>query len=277
MASDKTEVIRSLFEKHWDPVDQRLTKTLMTLEDVAEAIRECNRKDGKARSDKNPANFLKDVVRSRKASEIWPSMIAALRYTGDQRTGAGDSFEFVPYADGQIEPFPDLYRPTAETRHIDLQSVSMSLASKELGRSDEAWLVQTAVKLRVVEQHMATVSALHVHEITHLQMTVKLRATEIDAIYLATIPKITKALITCEAKNGSERILTGQIINQVKAAFETTNASLVIPMAIRSVKGAGIHVIEFNPIEREQAEDFAALELASDALYRLIPQVKGIC
>ena len=277
MASDKTEVILNLFDKHWDPVGQRLTKTLMTLEDVAEAIRDCNRKDGKRRSDRNPANFLKDVVRSRNASAIWPEKIAALGFTGEQRTGAGDSFEFVPFAPGQTESFPDLYRPTAQTLHIDLQSVSMSLVAKELGRSDEAWLVQTAVNLRVIEQHMATVSALDVQEVTHLQMTVKLRATEIDAIYLADIPGISKALITCEAKNGSERILVGQIISQVKAAFETTNASLVVPMAIRSVKGIGIHVIEFLPVLRDEAETFVALKFATDALYRLIPPVNGIC
>ncbi|AOY64487.1 hypothetical protein ABFO19_03100 [Xanthomonas citri pv. glycines] len=276
MASDKTDVILYLFDKYWDPVGRRLTKTLMSLQDVAEAIRACNVQDGKARSDRNPANFLKDVIRSRRASRIWPQEVALLRFTGEQRTGTGDSFEFVPYAVGQDEPFPDLYRATHETKNIDMQSVSMSLASRDLGRSDEAWLIQTAVNLRVIEQHMATVSALQVKEVTHLQMTVKLRTTEIDALYLANTKEFSKVLITCEAKNGSERILTGQIISQVKAAFETTDAELVVPVAIRSEKGVGIHVMEFKHVSRDLLARFAELELASDALYRLVPAVRGI-
>ncbi|WP_058358998.1 hypothetical protein [Xanthomonas translucens] len=276
MASDKTDVILYLFEKYWDPVNHRLTKTLMTLQDVAEAIRACNARDGKGRSDRNPANFLKDVIRSRGASKIWPEKIALLGFTGEQRTGTGDSFEFVPYAAGHDEPFPDLYRVTDETKIIDMQSVSMSLASRNLGRSDEAWLIQTAVNLRVIEQHMAAVSALQVKEVTHLQMTVKLRTTEIDALYLANVPGYSSVFITCEAKNGSERILTGQIISQVKATFETTAAELVVPVAIRSERGVGIHVIEFKPVSRGLLGSFVELEFASDALYRLVPAVRGI-
>lgn len=276
MASDKTDVILYLFEQYWDPVGNGLTKSLMTLQDVAEAIRACNARDGKGRSDRNPANFLKDVIRSRGASKIWPTKIALLGFTGEQRTGAGDSFEFVPYATGQVEPFPDLYRVTDETQRIDMQSVSMSLASRDLGRSDEAWLIQTAVNLRVIEQHMAAISVLEVKEVTHLQMTVKLRTTEIDALYLANIPGYSSVFITCEAKKGSERILTGQIISQVKAAFETTSADLVVPIAIRSEKGVGIHVMEFKPVSRNLLGSFAALEFASDALYSLVPTVRGI-
>ncbi|APP82003.1 hypothetical protein ABQZ99_003235 [Xanthomonas hortorum pv. vitians] len=276
MASDKTDVILHLFEKYWDPGNLRLTKTLMTLQDVAEAIRACNTQDGKDRSDRNPANFLKDVIRSRGASKIWPRKIALLGYTGEQRTGTGDSFEFVPLSAGYDEPFPDLYRVTDKTERIDMQSVSMSLASRELGRSDEAWLIQTAVNLRVIEQHMATVSALQVKEVTHLQMTVKLRATEIDALYLANVPGYSSVFITCEAKKGSERILTGQIMSQVRAAFETTNADLVVPIAIRSEKDLGIHVIEFKSVSRALLGSFVDLEFSSDALYRLVPAVRGI-
>lgn len=248
----------------------------MTLQDVAEAIRACNTQDGKDRSDRNPANFLKDVIRSRGASKIWPRKIALLGYTGEQRTGTGDSFEFVPLSAGDDEPFPDLYRVTDKTERIDMQSVSMSLASRELGRSDEAWLIQTAVNLRVIEQHMATVSALQVKEVTHLQMTVKLRATEIDALYLANVPGYSSVFITCEAKKGSERILTGQIMSQVRAAFETTNADLVVPIAIRSEKDLGIHVIEFKSVSRALLGSFVDLEFSSDALYRLVPAVRGI-
>lgn len=274
MASEKTAVIKYLFDLYWDGT--RLTRTLMTLDDVKMAIRECNLQDGKQRSDRNPANFLKDIVRSRGASQIWPAEVAALGYTGEQRTGRGDSFEFVPLKPGQLDPFPDLYRPTDSTPRIDLQSVSMSLASKHLGRRDEAWLVQTAVNLRVVEQHLATMSALHITQISHLQMTVKLRATEIDSLYLATLRDGTTAIVTCEAKQDSERILVGQIRSQVEAAFGTVDTSLVIPMAVRSVRGVGIHVLEFKAVHRASLATAVIPELASEAIYCLKPPVTGI-
>lgn len=290
--SDKPVVIEYLFDKHWDAAANALIKNVMTLDDVVEAIRACNAIDGLTRSPRNPANFLKDIVRSRNASKIWPGKIATLRYTGEQRTGAGDSFAFVPFEPDQAEPFPDLFRPDNASVRSKLESVSIPLAAKALGRSDEAWLIQTAVKLRVVEQHMATASNLDVQEITHLQMNVKLRATEIDAIYLATMLMATqstvrkgaakkprearKALITCEAKKHSERILIGQITSQAQAAFEMTDVDVVIPIAIRSVRHEGIQLIEFEAIERSQASQITRVSYVRDVIYRLEPAVKGI-
>lgn len=279
MTSQKTKVIEYLFDQHWDQSTGSLVKSVMSLDDVADAIRACNKLDGSKRSSKNPANFLKDVVRSRSASQIWPEKLTALRYTGEQRTGAGDSFEFVRFSPGQTEPFPDLFRPSASSRRVPLQSVSIPKLAKDLGRTDEAWLVQTAVNLRVIEHHMATESRVAVEEIMHLQMNVKLRATEIDAIYRALVSdgEMTKnAIITCEAKKHSERILIGQITNQVHAAFSATAADLVIPIAIRSVRNEGIQVIEFEQVERESLDALQIVTLSSEVVYSLKPPVKGI-
>ena len=54
--SQKTQVIEHLFEKHWDAATCALDKTLMSLDDVAQAIRECNKLHGTTLSDRNPAN-----------------------------------------------------------------------------------------------------------------------------------------------------------------------------------------------------------------------------
>lgn len=279
MSSDKTAVVEYLFKKYWDERSKSLTKTVMSLVDVRDAIRACNHLDGLDRSDKNPANFLKDIVRSRNASGIWPTYVSMLGFTGKQRTGTGECFEFVRYAEGQAEPFPDLFRPEENAQKIALQSVSLPLAAKALGRSDEAWLIQTAVNLKVVEHHLATQSDLDVREVTHLQMNVKLRATEIDAIYLASIfdtGEFKRAIITCEAKNQSERVLVDQISSQVLAAFETTNADLVIPIAIRSVRGIGIQVIEFQKVLRGEAKEFQDVKFSREVVYKLVPPVEGI-
>ena len=279
MPSDKTAVVEHLFEKYWDENSQSLAKSVMSLDDVADAIRACNRADGLRRSDRNPANFLKDIVRSRNASEIWPERVAGLKFTGRQRTGTGECFEFVPYASDQTVPFPDLFRPNSDTLRIALQSVSLPQAAKALGRRDEAWLIQTAINLRVVEHHLATQSNLDVREITHLQMNVKLRATEIDAVYLAHLNKddaSKKAIVTCEAKNESERILVDQISNQVLAAFQTTDADMVVPLSIRSVRGVGIQMIEFELVERKDVAVFEGVRFARTAVYELVPPVTGI-
>ena len=289
MASSKTQVIEYLFEKYWNEERGVLTKYVMTLEDVAEAIRACNKKDGLKRSDKNPANFFKDIVRSRNASRHWPKKVADLRYTGEQRTGTGDCFEFVAYTEGQKEPFPDVFRPNEATRRIRLQSVSLPEAAKNLGRRDEAWLIQTLVNLRIVEQHLATESELDVQEVMHLQMNVKLRSTEIDSIYVASLKLSDKekgvrvqAIITCEAKRPGERILVGQISAQVKAAFSATaaveapTADVVIPLAARSLGRDGVQIIEFAPVDRGELDSFVEVEYVQDVAYELVPPVRGI-
>lgn len=283
MASAKTAVIEHLFFKYWDEKTGLLTKTVMSMEDVRDAIIHCNALPTRVRglSADNLANFLKDVVRKPTASKNWPANVSALGFTGEQRTGEGNSFEFVPLPAGQLAPFLDDHRPTPLTPAERVQSVSLPRAAKRLGRTDEAWLIQTAVNLRIVEQYLATRSKIDVVEVTHLQMTVKLRATEIDAIYLANVMEDGEeriALVTCEAKKHDERILEPQIINQVKAAFQTADLTvdLVIPLAIRSIKGQGIHLVEFEMVRKPDLPTFSALRVAGDATFELVPPVKGI-
>lgn len=279
MASEKTAVIEYLFNLHWDPEKQRLRRSVMTLEDVQKAIRYCNRTMGLGLSDRNPANFMKDIVRGRNASKIWPASLTKLRIGAVQSPGEGNVFEFVPFPEGEDEPFPDHYIPKESTPTFRVQSVSLPLAAKGLGRSDEPWLIQTAVNLRLVETHFALVSSIPVVEITHLQMSVKLRQTEIDALFLArygTLNERKLAIITCEAKQWRERILEHQVLNQAKAAFKATEVNLVIPIAMRAVRGRGLYLAEFEAVKRADAEELDGLALAKEAVYELCPPVPGI-
>jgi hypothetical protein len=281
MPSDKTPVIEHLFFKRWDKQAKKLSKPVVTLKQVQAAIRFCNRKDGRDRSTRNPANFMKDMVRGQNASDNWPPSLRKLRYTAIQRTSSSNAFEFVPYKPGQTEPFPDPYKPTPKTRVVQVQSLSMLSESKTLGRQDEPWLTQTAVNLRIVETHLALSSPLKVVDVIHLQMSIKLRRTEIDAMFMARRedPKTGKTetlAITCEAKQARERILESQIVEQVKAAFEETELDQVIPMAIRAVPGRGIYVVEFQIVSRSEAAGYDTPTLVSDAVYELKPPVQGI-
>ena len=279
MASQKTKVIEHLFDKFWDKKTNSLSKTLMSLDDVAQGIRDCNALYGSTLSDRNPANFMKDLLRGANASKNWPKSVAKQFFTGIQRTSDSDCFEFIPYKKGQIEPFPDAFKVRANASVYPIQSLSLPLVTKSFGRSDETWLVQTAINLRVVETHFAIAPAFAMLEVAHLQMGIKLRSTEIDALFLgkAGDPKNPESvLITCEAKQAKDPLIESQIINQVQAAFAEADVETVVPIGLRTVKGIGFYLTEFEAVKRTDASVLDELKLASDALYQLHPAVKGI-
>lgn len=238
MTSQKIPVIEYLFLKYWNESDKKLRKTLMSMEDVKEGIIHCNEKYGTNLKTNNPANFLKDIIRKKSASKNWPISVTERRYTAIQRTGSGDVFEFIPFKPDQTEAFPDKFAPTSTTPIIPIQSISIPLVSKTLGRKDEPWLIQTAVNLKIVESHFAITSKHEITELSHLQMSVKIKNTEIDALFLGTIQikkKKDTAIITCEAKQYDERILEDQIISQVKSAFSSIKPNIVIPIALSAI------------------------------------------
>lgn len=285
MPSAKTKVVEHLFFSNFDKKTGRLRKSIMTKEDVKKAIEHCNRETGSTLSTDNPANFMKDIIRGQGASRIWPDSLKKLRFTAEQRMGEQMIFEFVRYRDDQMEPFPDAFLPDEHATTIRVQSLSMPLESKALGRQDEAWLIQTAVNLRVVETHFALTSPNEVVQLTHLQMSVKLRKTEIDALFLARCIDETgreqfNVIITCEAKQGRDRILEKQILAQVKAVFHSTpNADYkyVIPLAMRTIpKRDGIYVVEFDKVGRTELNQIVDLVKVADAIYVLTPPVEGI-
>lgn len=277
--SQKPQVIERIYDTLVDPKSGKLTRTVVTSTDVVEAISWCNANRGTTLSDKNPANFMKDVIRGQGASGMWPKRLHELRVGGRQVTGDGNIFEFVPYEEGQTEAFPQVFGYHEGVPRHEIQSVSMPLASKALGRDDETYLIQVVIKLGLVETHFALYSDLRVVEVTHLQIGIKLRLTEVDSMYLATYldsdDREQQLVVTVEAKKRRQRILPEQIVRQVKAAFNETPVDLVVPLALSSVPG-GVYVAEFAPIRREQSDALESLELAKEVVYRFKPPVKGI-
>jgi len=283
--SQKPEVIERIYETLLNPDTGKLSRTIVTNDDIVRAIRWLKKHTGSTLSEKNPANFIKDVIRGAGAANMWPESLKKLRITAKQMTGGGNVFEFVPYAKGQTEPFPDRFTfdPTVAPHRI--QSITVPLAAKQLGRSDETYLIQVAVKLAVIETHFALHSTqLDILEMSHLQTGIKLRETELDSVYSARFlnsnNKRSRLIVTVEAKKFGQRILEEQIVKQVKAAFEITDVNTVIPTAMTVVSlangGRGIYVVEFKAIRRSTLEEFDLLEMATSAAYELVPPVKGI-
>lgn len=281
--SKKTAIIERIFAELYDPVSGTLNRTIVTVEDVQAAKRYCRDELGMAiKVDANPFNFMKDIVRTNSAERIWPQRLIGLGIGGQQRTGDGAIFEFIEGGLDALRSLSEDYKPTDETPVFPVQSLSLPLASKALGRTDESWLLQVAVNLRIIESHFAIGEERQIDplEIYHLQMDIKLRRVQIDALYrvLHISPdKVEKsALITVEAKQGNQRILSEQIKRQVVAAFKSTDTDLVIPLAIVAIRKKGIYVVEFEAVNRSEIGEFDAPIFYRDAIFTLNPPVSGI-
>jgi hypothetical protein len=277
--SEKPYVIERIFTQRWDSKTNTLTRTKVTNVDVVEAIEWSNKEHRTTLSPRNPANFIKDVIRGKGASAMWPALLKENRWAAVQLTGNGNVFEFVPYAAGQDEPFPTKFGYHSEVLRHRLQSVSMPLATKALGRDDETYLIQVAVRLAVVETHFALFSPIKVLELNHLQIGIKLRLCEVDSLFAATYVDDDglekRLIITAEAKKRNQRILEEQIVQQVRAAFNETPVDVVVPIAMTSAED-GIYLAEFRAVRRSDIGEFVSLVLETEMLYELVPRVKGI-
>lgn len=283
MASDKTAVIEYL----WHTLSAE-GRDVVTFDDLSKAIHHFRDTAEMRLSANNPANFLKDLLRGSNPSKNWPVSLAEQGITGRQLKGKGRVFQFVPYTDGQTEPFPNPFDAIIDTSPLTLQSVSLPLVTKTLGRVDESWLIQVAVHLRILEAHFVNRSVLEVVELSHLQVGVKLGKSEIDSLYLAVLKiegELVRALVTCEAKQANDPIIADQIVQQVVAAFRSVerklDIELIIPIAIKAVANEGaIKVFEFEPWtlgDATMAEDhLKSLVLSASGLYKLKPPVPGI-
>lgn len=273
--SKKTAVVERIYQQLQSEGGSR---TIVTFSDVVEAITWCNKNSGSSLNTNNPANFLKDIIRGKNASAMWPADLKNRRIGARQITGKSRAFEFVPYVEGQTSPFPDRFGYHEGVKRHRIQSISMPLASKALGREDETYLIQVAVKLNVVETHFALHSPLKVIELNHLQIGIKLRLCEVDALFAALFlddNEKQQLIITAEAKKRRQRIIEEQVVQRVRAAFEETEVGVVVPIALTAAEG-GIYLAEFRAVRREDLHVFQDLELATEHLYELVPSVNGI-
>ena len=256
----------------------------------------------------NPANFLKDVIRSPNANLIWPTLLKENQVSARQRYGGTIVFEFISYTGDQ--PFPDRFPIDGQENIYTLQSASMPFAARQFGRAEETWLTQIVVNLRVIETQLSLFSPgrRFVRDITHLQMGMKTQP-EIDAVFLASYG-ITASLqsaenlymtICCEAKQIRQRLLEDQLREQIAKTMNLTKTivtpqiAAVKPIAIKVVEQTfadgvtenAIYVIEFAALLREDFDDNWAeqtdeqlyslpLDPVSRTIYRIIPHIAGL-
>lgn len=89
-----------------------------------------------------------------------------------------------------------------------------------------------SVRLHVVESYFAIFSTRRatIRQVDHLQNALKLRRTEIDALFLGTEEtepgKFEEFIITCEAKRVGEGVISEQVLQQVMGRSPDTCMTL---------------------------------------------------
>jgi hypothetical protein len=192
--TDKPKVIEHLFASRYDATTKVISASVVDSDDLVKAIDYCNAHVGTALSTKNPANFLKDYLRSPNRNDAWPASLKTAGFTARQKYRKRRAFAFVQYSGN--EPFPDPFVLKQDAVEHTIETVSLPSDARALGRNDEAWLIQVCVNQRVIQTHFGLYSSLDVVDIFHLQNSVK-ATPEIDALFLMTYrenKQIKKAL-----------------------------------------------------------------------------------
>jgi hypothetical protein len=276
VASRKTAIIEDIFTSRL--VNGRLPapRRVVTLVEVLDAIRANNANPQRPDlAEGNRANFLKDIVRSLNRNDQIPQSVVDAGYTVRQRTGGGDSFEFIPLPPGQTTAFPSLEPPANKLANPHpVQSLSLPAAAREYGRDDESWLTQVATDLHVIETHVALNNRFDLRAIRLLASHIKLGPAEVDALYYAEDDVGSKYVLACEMKGARETLDEDQIdrVEQaVKQAPGTGNATVVSfgmkIIARRRQRFPGLlWVREYGPPP----------VVISEEVYELLPPVEGI-
>lgn len=257
--SEKPRVFSVLFERRFDMGTGKFTPQTVTNGELQEVLNILREEEGLSLSSANPANFLKDFLRSDSRNEQWPDEIAAAGYTARQSYSEGRVFDFVPYKPGQAVPFPDDFSLAEDAVIHRVETVSLPSAARALGRGDEAWLIQVCVHQRILQTHFALYSELKVLDLFHLQNSLK-GTPEIDSVFLLVLlldGTSKKALITLEAKRG-DPVLPDQIRNQVAYMAKQTKSrpglediELIVPVAVSTLTRNAERIIalfEMTPV-----------------------------
>jgi hypothetical protein len=262
MGSQKTKVIAALFkEKGLGEVKS---------DDIVAAI---NADSECTLSTKNPANFLKDLIRSHSANDNWPEILKQLRVTAEQLYGGERVFCFRLYEPDQSEPFPNGVFDHARADRQIVTSLAIPKLRRQYPSKDENWVAGIVENLGLVSIQLAVQSPdTGITDLALVQVGKKTQP-EIDMLYVADYDGSHHA-VTCEIKQENERILEGQICGQVEQAFKLSpNFIAVKPMAIQVTADGNIYIVEFETILRAAKTE---LHIVSENVYVLNPPVPAL-
>lgn len=292
--SEKTPIIEGLFIQRWNQATGTLSNRVIYESDVTTAVQAYRMSHPTTRlRSPNPYNFFKDIFRSGRAgNRHWPTTVLKCGYTAAQRTGNRRVFEFIPLPPGQTTAFLEPTPWVGITPHL-VQSASLPIASRNVGRPDEMWLIQVLVRLNIVETHFArryaaqpsspSAPTWRIEQVDHLQMGVKQAGAEIDALFLVveTMPGSApqQVIVCCEAKGVRDDILEDQLLAQVNAALairQLRHVNVVIPLAVKAFAPSQVYIADYQPLNRAAASAVTSLTVGFQGVYELVPPVPGI-
>lgn len=266
MSSKKTPVIENLFFERFDKKTETLPDEVVTLKQVSRAIR----KWGSSLSDRNPANFMKDIVRSPNRNQVFPESVVKEGWTARQDPGKGRCFRFVRLPPEQSTAFLTTDPDTALMAHPHpVQSLSLPPLSRTFGRPHETWLTHVVTNLGVVHTHFALNSPLELLGLELIQSNVAIGEAEVDAIYLGMLSSEESFLVSCEMKGPREVLDEDQIERGAGRVMATSGGTPVVPMGVKALSGGLVWIVEFDM-------RFPPLTKVSEGVYRLHPPVPGV-
>lgn len=265
-------------------MSRSIADPVVTMDNIVEGIGAT----GASLSRKNAANFWKDLTRTgiKGLNRNWPKSVSARGFGGTDGIGRGGQFAFVPVPVGQSAPDYDFVDRGPDIPETALQSLSMPVAMRDLGRPSENWHAQVAARLDVVASYFAFHSPRNaeprsIEEVNFLQTGVKVGATsEVDATF-SLLANDGQWLVAAEVKGHSEQFYLPQIKRAAIALSNIANRDTksplinikgIIPLGIKVVGKSKLWVIEFEPI----ADPSKPLSKASEGIFNLVPPVPGV-
>jgi hypothetical protein len=293
--TSKTIIIERIFDARWDSLTTSLKNDLVTYDDLREAIREFDQDAPEGLNTLGSGNvyaFFKDIVRvTERANRMWPRSVLERGFTARQETGGGKAFRFIKFPAEQLTPFIEQKYPRlpGEENRFRIQSLSLDIKSRLLGRRDESWLMQVAVKLRLIQSHLALWSEHKFVEVSDLQQNIKQYGAEIDGLFLGKVTADNAMVITVEAKRRREAILDSQIAAQVGAVMRmgsihrnldaiagTPEDFYVLPMALKVVGDSVVYIAEYERVKYQHKLLVSEVNLIRESICEITPPVEGI-
>lgn len=216
-----TETPKALvFKAIWNKKKATLDPySVVTSGEVVSAIRSLKRRGSVKLSEKNPANFLKDVLRQKTRNATWHTVLKAEGVSARQVYGKGRVFAFRKF-EGDL-PFP-VHKAFDEeglpAPHI-VETLSIPRAARRLATGEnEAALLQIMADQNILARHFALTDHPELETLDARLLMHGMKGTpEIDALYLMTHgPEGDehRSLVTLEAK-GDAPILEDQVRHQI--------------------------------------------------------------
>ncbi len=279
--SDKTAIIEALFDARYQRATISPQAQVVTLDEVASAIRSAKAAGTTRLSDRNPANFMKDIVRKETRNDVFPTSVVQRGWTAQQATGKGNCFRFIRLPPGQTTAFKVIRPPASAVAKPHLiQSLSLVPEARRYGRGDESWLTQVATDLGIVQTHFALHHTDELVGLALLASHIKLGKGEVDALYYGVGPDDDRFLLACEMKGRNEVMDEDQILNvaqtlEVNKATRAAQAA-VIPVGVKVVYPKSVGGTEGLLWVKAYDKSFPPLTPISEGVYRLAPPVRGI-